>query len=247
MSNKLTIIIIMVLILIAGLVIGAYFIIDLQKEDNTQKNVIINFKVLSGEEEIKADINIYNNRSFLSAKNFNKAWESFKVQNGTFLNVLTNSSGYYSSLISFNASTTNKEITLEPIGDIIIDHSGDFEEGIKIINLNINSTGKVKLIYLCLKESSGFYYAVIEGKGETEKPERLSSKARRCYSLNTTLDNSHITIPIKTKAWSITSTQNIKVWVLDSDLIFKNNEFNYSTEDLEGNNIGKEDWEYLII
>lgn len=240
---KQAIITIVVILIIAGTI---YLGITVMNKKSEEKTIPINFRVYHKGTEIPATIVLYNNITEISKSNFRPgASEQFKIENSTYLNIITNSSGYYNNLLQINATRSSQKIELKKTPKLSVSHSGTTRDNeVSTIKLKINTTEEIKKIGLCFDISGGYYFVRTDYK-ETEIPERLKYIVNKCYDTNLTT-SSYTELPIETKGLHLTKIDSIKTYIIDQDIVLYNNKFQYRTENSKGEDIGAKDYEYII-
>lgn len=150
-------------ILLAGLIIGGYFIYDYFKnrEDTPDINLIqMNIKALNNQTPINSTICFYNDdTSLVKCSNSTGNWESFNLKETYNYTLLVKSDGYYSEIRNIIATRNNIEVPMETRGSINTTQEREIKEGEHYATITIKADGILKKLTICTRPSIGFIWA----------------------------------------------------------------------------------------
>ena len=156
--------VVFLLLIIGGIGFAIYYFDKNSTSGTEEIKIPYNIKILNEkEEEIKGEICVYDEKTFVKCSNFIESWESFNLFQKHNYTFLTKSDGYYTDLLQLNnIDRGNKEITLTKKGNITLIKEGNFSIGDKFLYLTLKSEGKVIRPNICLNPSIGFYSSKIQ-------------------------------------------------------------------------------------
>lgn len=156
---------------------------------------------------------------------------------------------YYTALWRETVTTIDKETSVNLVmkypGELYVGQHGSLRESNQII-LNFQSEGEVRKLMPCVRWSPNILTVKIEEFEPSQKPTRLENKVDRCFQEIT--NTTQLTLNF-TSINPISDEDFIRITFVDRDFrywAYSDENEGYVFEDKDGNDIGKEDFIYIL-
>lgn len=186
---------------------------------------------------------ILNGSKYIQNEIIKDTFNQIKNVSNKELNLLCESSGFYSYKINRNFTEQEKSQNaskincyLDKIGTIKIDSTGELKEGQSQTNLVILAKDYYKGIQICTAWSSGVIN-IETNYNESEIPKRYDGLVDKCFNINKSIKDGAITIPFNIKSSILNKNDFITFYIMDSDISYDGSLNNFYTE-YNGINLG---------